>query len=200
MILKVLKCMERFHFINNAICSNRSSGLDHFYSKQARTLALEGTKEKKHDILRKFIKVLSDRNPTQEEFDSMFDSKLFYDSKHTKQKPLVQYVLNKLERQQNKNAILTNVSIEHIYPECPKTKKEEDAKWIRNLGNLVLLDRDLNSKIGNAVFEEKKELVLQESKLITTKDVFEKNKKWDYINIEGRNKELKLLLYNSIWD
>ena len=50
------------------------------------------------------------------------------------------------------------------------------------------------------MFEEKKELVLQESKLITTKDVFEKNKKWDYINIEGRNKELKLLLYNSIWD
>jgi len=146
------------------------------------------------------MKEILKKLPTNQEFDSMFDSKLYYDSKHTKQKPLVQYVLNKMERRQNKNAILTNVSIEHIYPECPKTKKEEDTKWIPNIGNLVLLDRDLNSEIGNEGFKKKREKVLDKSNLLTTKDVFKRNEQWDYTNIEKRNQELKSLLYGPIWN
>lgn len=200
MLLKVLNCMEKFHFINNAICSNRSSGLDYFYSKQARSLTIALTKSDKHDILQRFMKEILKKFPTNQEFDSMFDLKLYYDSKHTKQKPLVQYVLNKIERRQNKNAILTNVSIEHIYPECPKTKKEEDTKWIPNIGNLVLLDRDLNSEIGNEGFKKKREKVLSKSNLLTTKDVFKRNEQWDYTNIEKRNQELKSLLYGPIWN
>ena len=146
------------------------------------------------------MKEILKKLPTNQEFDSMFDLKLYYDSKHTKQKPLVQYVLNKIERRQNKNAILTNVSIEHIYPECPKTKKEEDTKWIPNIGNLVLLDRDLNSEIGNEGFKKKREKVLGKSNLLTTKDVFKRNEQWDYTNIEKRNQELRSLLYGPIWN
>lgn len=38
MCLKILLVMERFHFINNAVCSNRSSGIDLLYAKYAQDL------------------------------------------------------------------------------------------------------------------------------------------------------------------
>ena len=60
-------------------------------------------------------------------FELNFDSKLIYSSKDSKQKRLVQYVLNKIEaKSHNNNILLNNISIEHIYPENPK-----DSTWVK---------------------------------------------------------------------
>src|SRR5690606_28165090 len=96
-LVKALNTIEKFHFINNAICSNRSSGLDQFYSKSSRDLLNGDNKQSKHIVIDSLIKSLEEKLPNKDKFNLNFDSKLYYSSKSTKQRKLVYYVLNKIE-------------------------------------------------------------------------------------------------------
>lgn len=201
-LIKSLNTIEKFHFIYNAICSNRSSGLDQFYSKFSRELLNEQGKQNKHVVIDRFIKKLEEKLPNKDKFNTNFDEKLYFSSKSTKQKKLVYYILNKIElKKQNGNMQLHNMSIEHIYPENPKANvwKPIDEKQIVGIGNLVLLDAELNSKIGNADYQKKKEVVLRESNIISTKEVFDRNNDWSQDNINQRRNELVDYTFEDIW-
>ena len=200
-ITKALNSIEKFHFIHNAICSNRSSGLDQMYSKYSRELLNATNKQEKHLIIDKFIKNLEEKLPSKVKFEANFDSKLQYLSKTTKQKKLVSYILRKIElKKQNINVELHNISIEHIYPEksVGKWGTIED-KYISNIGNLVLLDAGLNSKIGNMTYPEKKNIIIKESTIISTKEIFEKYINWSSREIEERRNFLVEYTYNDLW-
>ena len=49
---------------------------------------------------------------------------------------------------------------------------------IMNIGNIVLLDKGVNSDIGNKSFADKKRIINEKSQLISTKEVFELVEKW----------------------
>ena len=148
------------------------------------------------------MKSLEEKLPNKDKFIVNFDSKLYYSSKSTKQRKLVSYVLNKIEfKKQNGNMQLHNMSIEHIYPESPKANvwKPLDEKYITNIGNLVLLDAGLNSKIGNIDYQKKKEIVIKESKIISTKEILNKNNDWSEVEINQRRNELVDFTFENIW-
>jgi uncharacterized protein with ParB-like and HNH nuclease domain len=199
-LLKALNQVERFHFINNAVCSFRSSGFDTMYAKKSRQLFEAQDKEKKHRRLNELISELEKKIPPKEAFEANFDKRLFFSKNQTKQKLLVQYALNKIERKINKNSILISTSIEHIYPETrgdwPKINNEG---LIPSLGNLVLLDTGLNSFIGNKLYKVKKNKIVKESKIISTQNVFSRNEDWSDSEIIERNKLLVEELYLDIW-
>lgn len=201
-LVKALNSIEKFHFTNNAICSNRSSGLDQFYSKSARELLNGVDKQSKHIVIDSFIQSLEEKLPKKDQFEVNFDSKLYFSSKSTKQRKLIYYVLNKIElKKQNGNMKLHNMSIEHIYPENPKANiwKPLDEKYIINIGNLVLLDAGLNSKIGNIDYQKKKEIILNESNIISTKVVLNNNNDWSEVEITKRRNELVDYCFENIW-
>jgi len=201
-LIKALDTLEKFHFINNAICSNRSSGLDIMYAKHARDLLEAEDKHKKHQVIDDLLNKIYSKIPAIEVFGTNFDSKLFYLSNQPKQKKLVQYVLNKIEfKKQNQNVDLVNMSIEHIYPERPKAGQWAiiNPDFIKNIGNLVLLDANLNSEIGNLDFTKKKDFILRQSTLISTKETFSKYSTWDEATIKDRRDELVNVLYTDVW-
>lgn len=201
-LVKALNAIEKFHFTNNAICSNRSSGLDQFYSKSSRELLNGKDKQSKHIVIDSIIKSLEGKLPKKEQFEVNFDAKLYYSSKSTKQRKLVFYVLNKIEfKKQNGNMKLHNMSIEHIYPESPKANvwKPLDEKHIINIGNLVLLDAGLNSKIGNIDYQKKKAIILKESNIISTKETLSNNDEWSEAEITRRRNELVEFSFENIW-
>jgi len=94
------------------------------------------------------------------------------------------------------------LSIEHIYPENPKANvwKPLEEKLIGNFANLVLLDTGLNSKVGNIDYLKKKEIILKESKIISTKEVFEKFDNWSEEEILKRKEYLIEYIFNDIWN
>lgn len=196
-LVKALRSIEKFHFINNAVVGGRSSGLDTMYSKISRDLYNAKNRHEKHNVIDELKKKLTEKLPTEEQFKANFNNRVYYISTDTKQKKLVQYVLQKLEyEKQNYNVALKDVSIEHIYPE------KFDENWskisidnIKNIGNLVLLDKSLNSDIGNKDFDKKKKIIESKSTLITTKEVFESNIEWKEENIKKRNETLIEELY-----
>ncbi len=200
MLILALNSIEHLHFINNAICSNRSSGYDMLYAKYAQELFHANTKEQKHEIIKRLSKDLINRIPDKADYDSSFNKKVYFSSKNTKQKHLVQYILNKIERKKNKNAILINTSIEHIYPETPGDKwiKLTEPANIMRIGNLVLLDSGLNSSIGNDSYSNKKKVIDAKSTLISTKEVFAETA-WTEDSITMRTQKICDYMYQDIW-
>ena len=201
-LLKALHTIERYHFINNAIVSGRSSGLDHKYSKYAKDLINQSGKLNKHLVIDQFIISLLKNLPDKKLFEANFDNKLYYLSSKTSQKRLVQYVLQKIELKSNPNAILIGVSLEHISPERPKNGAIKlSPELIGNIGNLVLLDQSINSdeRVGNNSFDVKKSTISKKTNIITTKELFVSNLTWGSKEIEERRTKLIDELYESIW-
>ena len=196
-LIKALSAIEKFHFINNAVIGGRSSGLDTMYSKISREIYIAQDKHSKHNIIDIMIKKLKEKLPSIEQFESKIDSRLYFSSLNTKQKKLVQYVLKKIEyEKQNYNVDLINISLEHIYPEkFDKNWSKIEPNYIQNIGNLVLLDTDINSLIGNKSYNDKKSIIIDKSTLITTKEVFEKHENWTKEDIKDRRNELIKSLY-----
>lgn len=201
-LLKALNAIERYHFINNAISSNRSSGLDTMYARFSRDLLDAVDRSAKHIAIDKMVEKIISKIPSKSEFEANFDERLYYSSTETKQKKLVQYSLNKIEyKAQNYNVDLINMSLEHIFPEKPDSKwiKIKNKKLIKNIGNLVLLDSGINSKIGNKEFSKKKEIIETESKLVSTKESISNKMHWSDEQIIERKNELIEKLYSDIW-
>ena len=89
--------------------------------------------------------------------------------------------------------------IEHIYPETPKNMTLTDPNLIINIGNLVLLEDSVNSKIGNKEYDDKKTYVLNNSQMITAKQLFNKYKSWTDTEIKQRRDELIEEMYKKMW-
>ncbi|NJM87195.1 MAG: HNH endonuclease [Hydrococcus sp. RU_2_2] len=148
---------------------------------------------------------------------------------------LVRYVLAKLSQYINEEAwkrkeelaehYNKQIEIEHILPQNPEEKikhsfdkPNEINKYINRLGNLTLLERQLNSSCKNKSFSEKKISYSNSNYLLTktivTKDGFGKNTsmvraidnlnletftEWNSQSIESRQKML-VELAKKVWD
>lgn len=202
-----LGAIEKFHFLNNAICSFRSSGLDTMYSRISRDLYNAEDKHLKHNFIDKMVSDLNEKKPIKEKVIANIDEKLYYSKENKageKQKKLVKYVLEKIEySKHNSNIDFLDTSIEHIYPEKAKnndwTEILEKEK-IKNISNLTLLDRGLNSEVGNSKFSKKKSIILSKSNLLATKEIFETNYDWTTDELSRRKELIIDLIYEGIWN
>lgn len=98
------------------------------------------------------------------------------------------------------NRNFNNVNIEHIMPKTLskvwKIDKKIHEKYLWRLGNLALLDENLNKKISNQSFEEKKkrykDSIIYPNQELTTYT------KWTALEIEDRQKKLAKLAL-EVW-
>jgi len=134
-----------------------------------------------------------------EQFTNTFSTRTF-DTRKTKDKKLVKYILLSIEnRNFNKDYHLfdTNATIEHIFPEnYINTDKRIDDSMIYRLGNLTLLESNLNRECGNKLFEEKKE-IYKKSQYEITKEISQYTE-WEEDNIKIRQTNLAKIA-TSIW-
>jgi len=206
-LIKCMDSIEKFHFEHTAISSGKGSGLDTFYAKHSRDLFQAEDKVSSHIVLDKFIEDLKTKQQVIifEDFKNLFIEKLVYSRKEKgldKNKSLVQYVLNKLENSlSSTDKILLNSSIEHVYPETPEEGWSElsDPLLKFTIGNLILLDRDLNSGLGNKPFNTKKEAILEEASDILTSQKAMEEENWDEQVIRNRNDAITYEAYHTIW-
>ena len=89
--------LERFHFIFNAVCSLRPSGIEASYSRAARYLQNVSDKRRAKDILNVLEDNLAARIPDGIVFTDKFKELKFYKG-YTRDKKLIQYIFNKIER------------------------------------------------------------------------------------------------------
>lgn len=96
-VIQILEFLQYFHFVFNAICSERPSGSERRYSSYARKLRDCTNKEESAQCIRELITALQESLPQYSEFEKEFQ-KIYYTSTASKSKKLVQYILRKIEK------------------------------------------------------------------------------------------------------
>lgn len=195
--LNIIEYLEYFHFVFNAICSERSSGLERKYSSYARKLRNSTGKEASKNVIGELRESLNNTLPTYEEFEKDF-LKLKFSSSETKDKKLVQYVLKKLERYISSSDELTfdSFSIEHILPESTKNE------YVKLIGNLLPLGVNLNSVIKDKIFKDKI-VEYKKSQYQSVKEFVKKyssQSSWGAEDIISRTQAIAKIMYNQVYE
>jgi hypothetical protein len=194
----VLRAIENFHFVFTAVASQRSSGgISFMYASNARGLyAAKGPK--KVTALKQFKKKLADKRPAFAEFSARFEE-LKYSTAFTKQKPLVKYILCKIYENNSPGLALDpeRMTIEHLVPENPPKGPTLSAEQIASVGNLILTTEDLNNKLANKTFSEKKAIL--KSAGVWVDNVILGSLDWGPLEIQQRARLLAEEAFNNIW-
>lgn len=152
---------------------------------------------------RLLYKSIRQRITTQVRTDEEFEAS-FAKARVTKAK-LARYYLTALEETEEGEAepeLVPNedeekLNLEHILPQNPKDKdwnqftEEEQKAWVHRLGNMVLLQKGPNGRIGNKPWSTKKP-VLRKSKLALTHRVSQEDE-WSKKVIDKRQQVLASL-------
>lgn len=201
---KMIKFLEEFHFIYNGIMTERTNTLVNKYGRTARKIyKLEDPNQimvEFNKLKKKFIELLPEDN---QKFLSKF-IQMNYSSKtngmeksQKRKNSITKFAIYKLEEKlSERNGKLfdtISATIEHIVPESRNQNRME----ILNIGNLIILEKNLNEKCKNGNFEEKI-LLYKNSTYSSVMKFLEKYSSEEDFNIEERAKDIGMMLYEYI--
>ncbi|NLS55658.1 DUF262 domain-containing protein [Hafnia alvei] len=198
MLKSSLEKIEYFHFVFNAITSQRSSGsIATTYSEHAIQLTNAVNHDQRQSVLNSLFKALSSKLPSYDEYFVNF-SELNYLSTKTRNKNIIKYILSK----QLGNAIsCLNIdhkllTIEHYIPESEvKAGVSEDT--VGCVGNLLLVDEKTNNNILKNSSIDKKYQLLNDSNYPLTQ-TFIYSSAWGEGEISKRTESIAKQLYNAV--
>lgn len=191
MLRDTLSCLENFHFAYNAILANRTNRLEKIYSSFAIALRKSQTKAEAKCIIRdKLVAPLDELFPTFDSFSEKFVA-LSFTKKDKVSNVKTKYAINKLNSLYSNNEVFANDgTIEHIIPE------KEQGNTL-NIGNLILLEDNLNVEAGHENYANKC-AVYAKSNYIWVKNFVAQHEQWDSSMIEQRAKEMAKVYYTEI--
>ncbi|HEY4052901.1 MAG TPA: DUF262 domain-containing HNH endonuclease family protein [Terriglobales bacterium] len=197
-VRSVLTAIENFHFSFTAVASQRSSGgISFMYASNARNLySAKGSK--KVSLLKDFKKKLADKRPPVAEFVARF-TELKYSTVFTKQKPLVKYILSRIYEKNSPGLAIDpeKMTIEHLVPESPAKGPALADDQIASVGNLILVTHQINNKLANKTFAEKKSIL--KSCNVWVDEVITNAQTWGPSEIQNRATLLADDAFNNIW-
>lgn len=195
--IRIIKFLEQYHFVFNAICSMRPSGLERRYSSYARKLRMCKDKNETKKCIDELIETLKEGMPTEEIFISNFVN-IRYTSDFAKDKKLVQYIIKKYEFYNMKTNEVQPLSftIEHIMPES------KNIKECGMIGNLLPLGDKLNSELMDKAFKYKitKYSTSQYKTVEKFVQQYQNNAEWTKEMIIERTKEIAKKMYEMVYN
>lgn len=213
--LRVIEFIEKFTFTYSAIAKSPGNRLEDIYSKYACELENLVRKTKKEQIQGKanslfdrLMNELKEERPTYEVFAEKW-MEIRYKQSSTA-RVFIKYILDRInlhfEPTREKVIDFEVVNIEHFIPQNPssgwKFRKEEIKDFVNLLGNLTLVDKKINSSIGNKDAKSKLNELAGSQLAITIafiKEIQANKSNWEQKDVLRRQKELGELAYNVIW-
>lgn len=191
MLRDTLSYLENFHFAYNAILANRTNRLEKIYSSFAIALRKSQTKAEAKCVIRdKLVAPLDELFPAFDSFSEKFVA-LSFTKKDKVSNVKTKYAINKLNSLYSNNEVFANDgTIEHIIPE------KEQGNTL-NIGNLILLEDNLNDEAGHENYANKC-AVYAKSNYIWVKNFVAQHEQWDSSMIEQRAKEMAKVYYTEI--
>lgn len=191
MLRDTLSYLENFHFAYNAILANRTNRLEKIYSSFAIALRKSQTKAEAKCVIRdKLVAPLDELFPTFDSFSEKFVA-LSFTKKDKVSNVKTKYAINKLNSLYSNNEVFANDgTIEHIIPE------KEQGNTL-NIGNLILLEDNLNVEAGHENYANKC-AVYAKSNYIWVKNFVAQHEQWNSSMIEQRAKEMAKVYYTEI--
>lgn len=214
-VKRVFEIIEKFTFKYFVICRLPGNKVERLYSKYARELErIINSSKPKHipgNIQALFVKLekeLKSISPSFEEFKENFLELSYRQGEKSRQ--LIKYILEKIDAFKRKGAYKIDfdaVNIEHILPQNPgkewNLKKSEIKNYVNKIGNLTLIKKEINSKVGNKSIKNKVKILKEESEVTITGEIIDRivklSYKWGEKEILERQNELAELAYNKVW-
>ena len=200
----IVRFLEEFHFIYNGILTISTNTLENKYGSFARKIYKEKNQNEIRNTIselkKNFIELIQ-QNKTK--FIDNFSEKK-YSSKISREKNnlLGHYIIYKLEELLSEDKGISfnrdDATIEHIIPESANTPGNLQL----NIGNLILLERNLNRQCSNSSFTDKYN-IYENSSYCITKDFLAKYSEFDVNSIKERSKQMAVQMYEMItssWD
>lgn len=182
--------LENFHFAYNAICSMPTNKLEKIYSNFSISLRKCNDKVEARKILKSLHQQLDSIFVSYQEFENEF-IKLTFTKENKISNIKTRYVINKISAYYEKSELFDDEgSIEHILP-------ESENKSNNNIGNLILLEQNLNIEADCLPYSEKC-IIYRKSSYNWVQTFISENSEWNEDKILERAKQLSSLYYNKI--
>jgi len=119
---------------------------------------------------------------------------------------VARYVLGELDRALESDKAIRvdeDASLEHIMPRKPSSEwadlppADEHAYWVERIGNLTVLEKSVNARLGSKGFEKKKALGFDKSELAINQAI-KASPRWTKAEISDRSRTLAALA-PAIW-
>jgi len=194
----IIGAVENFHFAFTAVTSQRSSGgISFMYAKAGKSLNSATSPDQRLEVLANLRSKLKERRPNYAEFEARF-LELRQSTKFTKQRDLVRYILGAISRHKGNGVAIDmdEMTIEHLGAENAK-KPLLDDEQIAAIGNLLFVTKELNGKLKNKTFSEKRAILTGSN--VWVDKVIKDAAEWGPNEVEKRGKLLADLAYDKIW-
>lgn len=198
MLKSALEKIEYFHFVFNAITSQRSSGvIATTYSDHAIKLTAATCHDQVQSILNSLFTSLESKLPSFEEFYVNF-AELNYLSNKTRNKSIIKYVLSKQlgEAISGLNINHHLLTIEHYIPES-SLKSGGVANIVGGIGNLLLIDEATNNNTLKNSPAEVKYKILKDNNYPLTQACINSSS-WNEHEVKNRTEVMARQLYNMV--
>jgi uncharacterized protein with ParB-like and HNH nuclease domain len=216
MLIKLLDTMEKYHFINNAVCDRIGNEVEKLYAGYCEKYALSKDFDK---TTNDFIAALRKQLASEEEFTTRF-SQITYSPQNIS---LIAYIFDRINNfglapgeripifSPQPSTKRKNHNIEHFYPQKPDedvSLDPETREALDNIGNLLVVSFRANSSLGNLPPRKKVEKMTGElAKKIQNmpyiKTFIQKYEKafdsWDKKAIQERANQLATEAYREVW-
>lgn len=216
----VFEAIESYHFMYSAVAKLPGNKVEKLYQRTSENInkILQGNSSDDKDVSKRIQSSLSDLirgldklKPNFETFSEQFRDNVTYDNRQ-----IIRYVYGKIEKYlilESKSGVSeidfyssSEYNIEHILPVEPEKwgyNKKDTKEFTDLFGNLIIVDKGINSRMQNFKLEEKIE-ILDKSPLIIVKTFLHalKNKEgliWDKDSINDRQNDLTKLLYDKVF-
>jgi hypothetical protein len=194
-----LVAIEKFHFLFTAVTSQRSSGgISGMYASLGRRLFEAADTHEAVEIIQELKTKLRDRVPSLEEVVALIPE-MIYTSNITKLRKLVKYALVGFAKHHEGGVVVDyeTMTIEHLVPQSLIGTNGYNDAIIGQVGNLVLVSEELNHKLKDKTFKDKKN-ILEAAGYQLPEDV-KQAIDWTDAEIVKRTKKLAEQAYNTVW-
>jgi uncharacterized protein with ParB-like and HNH nuclease domain len=195
-LIMALENLERFHFMFNAVCSLRPSGVENTFSSISRRLISAKDRREGRLIINELNEKLRAKMPSREVFIEKF-SQLYFTNRKSSDKKLIQYVFSVMDRHMRgtHEVIASDMSLEHILPQGL------NEQYVGFMGNLLPLSESINGHADRRSFQEKCSIYLNSNFMVTQAFSRENSAKhaWTERDIHDRTISLVNYGYDNIW-
>lgn len=191
--------IEKFHFLFTAVTSQRSSGgISGMYASLGRRLSKADDMNVALVVIRELKQKLRDRIPSLDEVKALFPE-IIYTDRLSKQRGLIKYILCAFEKQSPSGVTpdFDAMTIEHLIPQSQIGSNSLTENVVGQLGNLILVPEDLNTKLSNKPFMEKKR-ILETAKLRIPPQIACATD-WTINDIKTNTARMAIDAYNTVW-
>jgi hypothetical protein len=196
---QALVAIEKFHFLFTAVTSQRSSGgISGMYASLGRRMFEAETTDSALEVISELKQKLRDRIPSIAEVKALFPE-IVHTDRISKQRGLVKYILSTFDKEKRSGGVTDyeKMTIEHLLSQSEIGNEGITETIVGQLGNLVLVSQDLNERLANKSFAEKKKL-LKAANIPLPKMVFEAND-WTPTEIKARTESMAVDAYKKLW-